>query len=487
VRLPERAGYAEFAAAIPAMDYEDVRPWIDQQARTGVPTLTVETPVVYERTSGSSGRAKLIPYTPSLLASFGGCFEIWAHDLVAHGPPFCTGQMFFSASPALQDGERTECGVPISLADDAAYLPTRHQRLLSGSFVVPPALKSIRSDAEFRRALAATLVAAARLETISVWSPTYLLAILDSIGSRRIDIMADLQRGRTGPPGQEFPLPPTSPRRIGLLAHDPIPWEQVWPHLKLLSCWTDAASAGFVADLRKAFPATMLQGKGLLATEAPMTVPLVHAPAPVPLLDEVFFEFTTSSGTICRLHELEDGREYGVVVSQCGGLLRYRMRDRIRTEGRVGETPCLRFLGREDRGSDLVGEKLGEPFVRSVLTAVFGESGHCSFLVATRVGSGTVAYRCVSDHPRAAEDAAAVAQQIDANLARSFHYRQALRVGQLGPVAVDYRPDARSTWEAIHLGRGLQWGDIKFESILPQPVSVSNSGALEFPSAHAPR
>lgn len=36
------------------------------------------------------------------------------------------------------------------------------------------------------------------------------------------------------------------------------------------------------------FPNVFVQGKGLLATEAPMTIPLIEANGYVPVLDEVF-------------------------------------------------------------------------------------------------------------------------------------------------------------------------------------------------------
>lgn len=461
-------GYHSFAQRVPIVDYEDLRPWIEREAATGVPQLSREPAVLFERTSGSSGRCKLVPYPQALLDSFNACFVIWAHDVLAHGPRFGSCRMFWGMSPALDTGGRTPHGTPISLADDAGYLAPRYQRLLGRLLVAPPGLKRITDGPEYRRALAAVLVAEPGLEIVSVWSPTYLLSILDTITERRSEIVADLRAGRTGPAG-EIALPAGSPRRVAPLADAAIRWDRLWPELKLISCWTDAAAATFLPALRQAFPGALIQGKGLLATEAAMTVPLFDAPAPVPVVDEVFLEFESADGVVRRLHELEEGVEYGVIVSQTGGFLRYRIGDRVQVTGRVERTPCLRFRGRAGGGSDLAGEKLDEAFARTVLAAELGPDGHCSYLAPLRGAgspSGAPGYSCITDHPAGDIDPESLARRLDDALSRSYQYRQARHLGQLNPLRVEYRTDARAAYEACQLGRGLRWGNIKFTALV---------------------
>lgn len=454
--------YDTFVHRVPIVEYEDLRPWIDREAATGVPQLSSEPAVLFERTSGSSGKSKLVPYTRSLLESFNACFVIWASNVLRHGPPLRTARMFWGVSPAIETDGRTAHGTPISLPDDAGYLAPRYQRLLAPLLVAPEVLKRITDGDVYRRALAAVLVAEPELEIVSVWSPTYLLAILDTITMRRDEIIADLRAGRTGPHG-EIELPDGARARASLLADDPIRWDRVWPQLKLVSCWTDAAAATFVPALRQAFPQALIQGKGLLATEAALTVPLFGAPAPVPLMDEVFLEFESNEGSVRRLHELEEGAEYGIVVSQTGGFLRYRLGDRVQVVGRVGRTPCLKFLGRAGCSSDLAGEKLDEALARAVLAAELGPDGHCSYLTPITDPAG---YCCITDHSAAAVESEALARRLDHALSRSFQYRQARHLGQLNPLRVRYRADARAAYEAAQMERGLNWGNIKFATLL---------------------
>ena len=98
-----------------------------------------------------------------------------------------------------------------------------------------------------------------------------------------------------------------------------------------------------------------------------MTIPLIPAKGSVPLLNEVFFEFLDESGFIYQLHELKQGKIYEMIISQKGGLYRYRIGDRVRFTHLYLNTPCLEFMGRHKEVSDLVGEKLHSEFVRDVL------------------------------------------------------------------------------------------------------------------------
>ena len=54
-------------------------------------------------------------------------------------------------------------------------------------------------------------------------------------------------------------------------------------------------------------------------------------------------------------------------MTTAGGLYRYHLRDEIEIVGFHHQCPLLRFLGKCDQISDLVGEKLAEPHVRAVL------------------------------------------------------------------------------------------------------------------------
>ena len=141
-------------------------------------------------------------------------------------------------------------------------------------------------------------------------------------------------------------------------------FERTWPDLAVISCWTDGASAAEARRLREFFPTTAIQGKGLLATEACVSLPLAAGRGPVLAVRSHFFEFTTDDGRCLAAHEVEAGTEYSVVVTTGGGLYRYRLEDRVLVTGFLGTTPTLRFLGKAGHVCDRYGEKLHVRHVR---------------------------------------------------------------------------------------------------------------------------
>ncbi|MEB3212408.1 MAG: GH3 auxin-responsive promoter family protein, partial [Leptolyngbyaceae bacterium] len=442
-------------------------------------------PIVFEeKTSGSRGAAKRIPYTQGLRQSFSRMFCVWAHDLIRHGPPFSTGKVYFCVSPTLTASSSSasvashstppDTLTNNSLQDDAEYLDPWLQWVLSPFLITLPQLGRIRSAEEFKQALCLRLLKETRLEILSIWSPSFLMVQLAYIQQHRHSLLQCL--------GQSM-----SHRRRDALMSDPISWVDVWPHLKLISCWDSASAADQAHQVRSLFPGVLVQGKGLLATEAPMTVPLVQAqplnnthPGQVPLLDEVFFEFESVDAvpTLRRLHELEEGQEYRIIVSQKGGLYRYRMGDRIRVTHLYRQTPCLEFLGRDRSISDMVGEKLNSDFVSDVLHQLPIEDAAFKSLIP--VLSPQPHYVLLleprnSDRKKPdGEDARAslaqrLSQQLETALCQAHHYRQARLLGQLAPAHVCIATNMAERVIEQKLRRGQRWGDVKHSLLDTQP------------------
>lgn len=431
---------------IPIVTYGDVHPWI----KTGK-SLTSKPILFYEKTSGSSGPAKYIPYTRALRKSFNTLFCIWAHDLITHGPKFETGKVYMCISPKLlAPGETNE-----GLQDDSEYLDRWLRWLLKPFLVSPPDAHKPQTPEVFQENLCKTLLLEENLETISIWSPSFLRVQLDYMQTHRQELQTQL-KGLL------------SPTRSRLLNHEPVDWEALWPRLKLISCWDSAVAADQASGLRAQFPHTLIQGKGLLATEAPMTVPLINAKGCVPLLSEVFFEFEDDTGHIYRLDELELGKIYGVIISQKGGLYRYRMCDRIQATHYYRATPCLKFLGRDQATSDMVGEKLTLDFVSQAIEQLY--------LPAT-------AFKCLapslSPRPRytlllndVEQAPGQVAIQLEHLLCRGFHYRQARLLGQLQPVQVRCAPDMTQRLMMYHYHQGKRVGDVKYAHLLTTVMDI---------------
>ena len=93
----------DFRAKVPVVDYDGIAPWVEKQKELESGALVVGPVLFYEKTSGSTGPSKYIPYTKSLRASFTRMFLLWAHDVVANGPGIGEGKLYFSVSPSFDE------------------------------------------------------------------------------------------------------------------------------------------------------------------------------------------------------------------------------------------------------------------------------------------------------------------------------------------------------------------------------------------------
>ncbi|MEW6207379.1 MAG: GH3 auxin-responsive promoter family protein [Acidobacteriota bacterium] len=454
--------YEAFAARVPVVDYDDVKEWIERQKSEEKNILVAEPVLFYEKTSGSAGAAKLIPYTASLKASFNRMFLLHLGDLLERGPRMETGKTFISVSPAAE-GETTARGKRIGLEDDTDYLSVWPKRLLEPFLAVPSSIKKIRDATSFRRALVAMLIAADDLEIISVWNPTLLEILMDFVEERRARIIEDLKRGRLDCENLRFEFRRVSDARLKLLKEQPTRWAEIWPRLKLISCWASANAAPSAKRIKDRFPNALVQGKGLLATEAPMTVPLIEARGFAPLPSEVFYEFEDERGEVSLIDEIEEGRDYRLVITQKGGLYRYRIGDRVRATHFYQSAPCLEFQGRADAVSDIVGEKLNEKFVEGCLARI-DQGGRFQTLLPVIPEKGAAHYLLIVDALNGSIESCE--ERLEAALCEAYHYRVARRLGQLERARARVVRDATEIYFDYFTARGMKLGDIKHQYLI---------------------
>lgn len=394
----------DFRDRVPTCDYDDVLPYLERVQAGERDVLFAGPPIAYERTGGSSGGAKLIPYSREGLFDFQACIVPWLARTVKRYA--ITGQAYFSISPATRQAENIG-PVPVGLSD-ADYLGERAGRALAAMTAVPLEVGAISDLRRWREATIAHLKAARNLELISVWSPTFLLRLLEDIP----DVKA------------------------------------LWPRLKVISCWASGPARRYADQLGRLLPQAEIQPKGLLSTEAIITVPDVDA-KPV-LVGRGFVEFALGDRLLLE-DELSLGAEYEVVVTTASGLYRYRTGDRVRFDGRNGSgRPILEFVGRDALTCDLVGEKLTENFVARCMDSIPG----FAMLVPDLSNPG---YVLVCEQAPTPVQIGSFEGRLHANP----QYDYARKLGQLAPLRVLVHPSAFAVVERVMLAKGTRLGDIK--------------------------
>jgi hypothetical protein len=436
--------YAAYARRVPIRGYDDLRPRIERMDRPANGILTTEPVVLLEPTSGSSGPIKLIPYTAGLRAQFRRAVNAWLHDIYRHVPGARRGAHYWSVSPAATAAAPFATTIPVGFESDAEYLGPLAP-LIRSVFAVPDQVRSLGTIEDFQHATALLLLASRDLSLISVWSPVFLLALLDRIRRFGDDLVRDLRDGRLRlPSGGDAPAPlrpRQAPAAAAAVAAALPAWRAggdagaLWPHLAFVSAWGDAASSRPFAELRALFPRAVVQPKGLLATEAVVSIPLFAAGGCVPAWTSHFFELVTPEGDTRLLHEVRPGETGRIVVTTAGGLYRYDTGDVVQVSGAWGPLPLLRFVGRESV-SDLAGEKLSEAFVAAALAAGLGEAGVVArFAMVAPAGRGYALF-LEAAAPAGPRALAAAGAAVERALRAGYHYKYARELGQLEPLRV---------------------------------------------------
>src|SRR5207248_3129093 len=133
-----------------------------------------------------------------------------------------------------------------------------------------------------------------------------------------------------------------------------------------------------------------------------------------------------------------EGKQYSVIVTTSGGLYRYRLNDIVEVVGKMRACPLIKFVGKQDKVTDIRGEKLNEQFVRtcveSLLTA--GNLQPVFWMLAPRqtrehAAKYVLFVQFSSTATINEEQLTAFMISLDEALRSSFHYDYCRRLGQL--------------------------------------------------------
>jgi hypothetical protein len=464
----------EFQSAVPIVDYDELRPWIERIKAGEQGVLTEEPVLMLEKTSGSSTAAKYIPYTASLRREFQRAVSAWMFDLYEHNPTLISGTAYWTITPLAREPEVTAGGLRVGFENDTEYLGAAERFLLRKILAVPEEVARIPDLDTAMYVTLRFLLQSPWLRFISVWAPSFLTVLFEHLQKNAEQLLADVHDGALRPPNKlpdaiasllqsKLRVEPARARQLERARQErgTLRAQDLWPKLRVISCWTDASSRTTVPALRELFPGVLIQGKGLLATEGVVSVPLVERGACVAAATSHFYEFIEQPGARPRLlHELEANHEYSVLLTTGGGFYRYRLGDRVRMTGFAGNAPLLEFLGKEDGVSDLCGEKLSPAFVGSVLQELSVERAYSSdFAMLAPSQQESPRYVLFLQGDTSQTDLAA---QLDKKLTQNPHYAYCRRLGQLAaPRIFQITSDAGESYLRRCVATGQRAGAVK--------------------------
>ncbi|MGD1080924.1 MAG: GH3 auxin-responsive promoter family protein [Candidatus Sulfotelmatobacter sp.] len=471
--LSERSNAADFAYRVPIRDYDELRPWIDRIQRGETRVLTAEPVRRLVPTSGSTAPRKLIPYTASMHSQLNQAISPWIFDIYRTYPQALLGVAYWSISPVCTDQLQfaEDSSIPIGFADDAEYLGSWRKFLIDAGMAVPSELKHIASVEDWRYITSLLLLRQRDLSLVSVWHPSFFSLLMQTIRDHWVQLLSDIYSGNCAvakrlpsAASRAIRFRPDPRRSKELGSGGPPKIDQLWPKLKVLSCWTDGHAAAAAAELAQSLGAVVIQPKGLIATEGFISIPF-GGQHPLAIRSH-YLEFEDAAGLVRRPSELQQDYEYNVVLTTGGGLWRYRLDDHVVVDGMLGRTPSIRFVGKSAHLSDHVGEKLSDGFVASVFLNLFerGQTWPSFAMLAPDRDTTELRYTLYINADATEE----MRTKLDGLLSANPHYAYCRRLGQLCPPRLfRVSDDAYSAYCQRLQAMGKRLGEIK-------PVGLSS-------------
>lgn len=469
----------DFRRQVPISTYDYYRPYIEQvkqgrlEAMFGPGTRLL----MFAMTSGTTSEPKYIPITDSFFREYRLGWNLWGLRLYWDHKDLVRKKTIKLASDWQQfhTAGGIPCGNISGLVAETVPLVARTR------FLLPKALIKIHDPAAKHYTALRLALASAQVGMIGTANPSTLVEFARFADRHREDLLRDICNGTLH---ADFDVPAEvrqslrphlkpQPRRARELEaiigrHGRLYLPEVWPQLSVLAVWLGGSVGVYVPLVQQYYGQVPLRDHGLSASEGHMAIPIEDGTS-TGVLEYVshYFEFVPAEEhgrphpTVLEAHELEEGKDYFILITNSAGLYRYDIHDVVRCTGFYGRVPMVRFLNKGVHFSSITGEKLTEAQVVAAVGRAFGRLG-------LRVDYFTVA-PVMEDRPRyllLLETGACpgveehLAASVNAELARlNWEYANRLETRRLNPLKIRLLP--QGTWAAFRAQRIAQRGNLE--------------------------
>ncbi len=449
----------QYSQRVPVVDYEDLRPRIDRVTRGEKGVLTAEDPVLFAQTSGTTGKAKFIPVTPTCRKA--GGLTVWLHYARKDHPAMFRGRIVTIVSPAVEG--MTEGNLPYG--STSGMVVKEMPRIVQSAYAVPYDAFEI-ADYEAKYYALLRLGLAADVTFLGTANPSSVLMLAEMADRHAETLLRDIRDGglsstfavdpairlalasRLRPnPQRARELERMRERRGRLVPAD------YWPRMALLGCWKGGTVGTYLKKLHAWYDPddrsmVPVRDMGYLASEARMSVPISdRGSGGVLTVHSNLFELVPAEDVDARpddhaswrylpAAEAEIGREYYVFITTSGGLYRYDINDVIEVVDRYRTAPVVEFR-RKGRGmTNMTGEKLS---VNQLIDAIHAAAATAGLRVAHFRGepdlqASRYVFKIEPDSPLDAGRGRSLLEGIDHELGRlNIEYLAKRKSGRLRP------------------------------------------------------
>jgi hypothetical protein len=380
----------DYQSRVPKNTYETLTPYIDRVFAGETNVLTSDDPLMFATTSGTTGRSKYIPVTPSYLHEYSHGVHVHLYRIFTDFRDVLDGKILVSSSS--DEEGRSDGGVPFGAI--SGYLARKQPGAIKKFYALPYELSKIK-DVEPKYYLTLRYGAAEDIRLAVTPNPSSLILLADKLKLWSEELVHDIRHGTVNPAY----LPEHAPRALtaGLRA-DPnradelaailrrsgaLTPPEVWPKLRLVSCWKGGTMPLYLRNLRDVYGDVPVRDLGYMGTEGRGSTPLVNSGAAGVLnVTSHFFEFVPEeqrddpNPERLTADQLESNHEYYIYFTTSAGLYRYDINDVVRVVDWYRNTPVIQFIRKGQGMTSITGEKLTESQVTGALLDAVGTGGY---------------------------------------------------------------------------------------------------------------
>lgn len=372
----------EFQVQVPPSDSEVIFPFIERMKAGEANVLTMDRPIFFSLTSGTTGKPKFIPVTNFSRDKKAEVADLWAYYIVRDHPEILSGKIL--AIVNLETEGHTTSGVPYGAETGHGYenLPAVVRRL----YAIPAEVFYIK-DYKTRYYCVMRIAMEQDIRTVAVLNPSTLVLLCEKVGEWKDKIVKDIEEGSLDK-GLDIPqnireavekkLKPNPRRAYELKAilkeKGQLLPKYFWPNMKLIECWKGGTVKLYLKELPRFFGDVPIRDFGCLSTEARSSIPMNdYGAGGVLAINTNFYEFIPKEDIGKRdkrfllADQVEEGREYFLVVTTPGGLYRYNIDDIVTVDSFFNKTPMIEFVQKGLNAVSVTGEKVYESQVNAAI------------------------------------------------------------------------------------------------------------------------
>jgi hypothetical protein len=379
----------DYQSRVPPNTYETLAGHVERVLAGEDNVLTADKALMFATTSGTTGAAKYIPVTSSYLHEYSHGVHVHTYRMFTDFGDILDGKLLVPSSNDVEG--HAPSGLPYGAI--SGYLTRTQPGAIKRFYALPYELCKVK-HVESKYYLTLRYTVGEDIRLVVMPNPSSMTLLAEKMTEHADELIDDIRTGRVNPAY----LPEGAPAGLGrgtkpdarradellsiLRSTGSLLPREVWPNLRLLSCWKGGTMPLYLRKLPETYGDVAVRDLGYMASEGRGATPLVNSGAGGVLnVSSHFFEFVPEEQRddpdpdFLTGDQLESNREYYVYFTTSAGLYRYDINDVVRVVDFYRNTPVLTFVRKGGGMTSITGEKLTESQVTGALVDVVDGGG----------------------------------------------------------------------------------------------------------------